>query len=91
VAVKIEGGYHNIASFLNELAQMTRVVNVRNLEIEEMRGNENAKYPAQAKFTAVTYTLGVDPSLLAEANGDAGAAGVARISRPAPSHGRGGE
>jgi Tfp pilus assembly protein PilO len=85
VSAKVEGGYHNIAAFLNELARMTRIVNVRNLKVEEVTSNEKSKWPAKAEFTIVAYTLGVDPSLIPasdEAKNQRGG------SRTAPSHGR---
>ncbi len=87
VAVKVEGGYHNIAAFINELAKMTRIVNVRNLEITEVKNKETTDHPATAAFTVVAYTLGVDPSLVAAAEAN----GANTAGRPAPSHGRGGE
>jgi type IV pilus assembly protein PilO len=58
IAIQVEGGYHEIASFLNELAAMTRIVNVRDLMIEQTRQKEATEATAKASFTAVAYTLG---------------------------------
>jgi len=58
IAIQVEGGYHQIASFLNELAAMTRIVNVRNLVLEQTRQQDATQSTAKAGFTAVAYTLG---------------------------------
>lgn len=55
--IKVEGGYHEIAAFLNELASMTRIVSVRDLEIEQTNARVKSKHAAKAHFTAVAYTL----------------------------------
>ncbi len=61
IDVRVEGGYHQIAGFLNELAGMTRIVNVRGLEVEQTRPSDATKHVAKAHFHAVAYTLGVSP------------------------------
>ncbi len=58
IAVQVEGGYHQIAAFLNELAAMTRIVNVRDLVIDQIRQQDATESTAKASFTAVAYTLG---------------------------------
>lgn len=58
IAIQVEGGYHEIATFLNELAAMTRIVNVRDLVIEQTRQQDATPSTAKAQFTAVAYTLG---------------------------------
>jgi type IV pilus assembly protein PilO len=58
IAIQVEGGYHQIAAFLNELAAMTRIVNVRDLVIEQTRQQDATESTAKASFTAVAYTLG---------------------------------
>ncbi len=57
IEVKVEGGYHEIGTFLSELANMERIVIVSNLTLETPRKEESHK-PARASFTATTYTLG---------------------------------
>jgi type IV pilus assembly protein PilO len=61
VEVKVEGGYHAIARFLAKLAAMDRIVQVRNLQIEQMTDVEPGGPPARAQFIAVAYVLGVLP------------------------------
>ncbi len=60
--IKVDGGYHQIASFLNEVAAMTRIINVRDLVIEQLPPRDNPNFPARASFTAVAYTLGAAPA-----------------------------
>jgi len=61
VEVKVEGGYHAIARFLAKLAAMDRIVQVRNLQIEELTDVEPDGPTARAQFIAVAYVLGVLP------------------------------
>jgi type IV pilus assembly protein PilO len=61
VEIKVEGGYHQIARFLNRVATMDRIVHVRELEIGEAPPSaegERAAAPASARFVAVAYVLG---------------------------------
>jgi type IV pilus assembly protein PilO len=61
VEVKVEGGYHAIARFLAKLAAMDRIVQVRNLQIEQVSDVEPDGPTARAQFVAVAYVLGVLP------------------------------
>jgi Tfp pilus assembly protein PilO len=61
IEVKVEGGYHAIARFLARLASMDRIVQVRDLQIEEIQDAEKGAPPARAQFVAVAYLLGVPP------------------------------
>lgn len=61
VEVKVEGGYHAIARFLAKLAAMERIVQVRNLQIEQVPDGEADAPTARAQFIAVAYVLGVLP------------------------------
>jgi type IV pilus assembly protein PilO len=74
LSIEVEGGYHQIAAFLNEVANMVRIINVRDLEIEQLPPRESPKFPAKASFTAVAYTLGTGPA-------DGGAEGVGAIAQ----------
>jgi Tfp pilus assembly protein PilO len=56
--IGVEGGYHEIAAFLNELSTMTRIVNTRDLEIEQLPPENYPRHVSKAHFTAVAYTLG---------------------------------
>lgn len=57
VEVRVEGGYHEVATFLGRLANMERILTVRGLTVEAPKGSESDK-PTVASFTATTYTLG---------------------------------
>ena len=64
----------------NELAAMTRIVNVRDLEIEQIPLEDASKQVARAEFTAVAYTLGLSAGLAGAADGSGGVvAGAKRI------------
>lgn len=59
VEVTVLGGYHEIGTFLNDLANLDRIINVTNLELKTPKGGEeSAENPAEASFVAVTYVLG---------------------------------
>jgi type IV pilus assembly protein PilO len=62
VEVKVEGGYHAIARFLAKLATMDRIVQVRDLQIEQSLDAEPGGPTAHAQFVAVAYVLGVPPA-----------------------------
>jgi type IV pilus assembly protein PilO len=57
VEVKVAGGYHEIGTFLSELANMERVLTLTGLKIEAPKKNETQE-PAVASFVAKTFTLG---------------------------------
>ncbi|MCK4303312.1 MAG: type 4a pilus biogenesis protein PilO [Candidatus Eisenbacteria sp.] len=57
IEIKVEGGYHEIAAFLNEMASMTRIVNARDIEIEQIPPEKESCHAAEIHFTAVAYTL----------------------------------
>jgi len=57
IEIEVEGGYHEIATFLSELANMERILNVTGLELRAPKRNESTD-SAIASFTAKTYTLG---------------------------------
>ncbi len=79
--LRVEGGYHEMASFLNELASMTRIVSVRNLEIEQIPPQDKERNVARAHFTAVAFTLGISPEAAPAAeDNNAMAKGVERIT-----------
>ena len=74
VEVRVEGGYHEIGTFLGELANMERMVTVSDLSIESAKDSPEDK-PAAASFIAKTYTLGgtgVPPEGVKPADGKKG-------------------
>jgi Tfp pilus assembly protein PilO len=81
IEVKVEGGYHAIARFLARVASMDRIVQVRDLQLEQIQDEAQGGPPARAQFIAVAYVLGVPPQAVpapeaapAEKGGLAGAA-----------------
>jgi len=58
VEIKVVGGYHQIARFLNEIARMDRIVHVRELELEALPRGTDEVGTIQARFLAVPYVLG---------------------------------
>ncbi len=77
VEVNVSGGYHQIGSFLGEIANLDRIVNVTQLELIRPP-RASLEQPAEARFVAVTYTL--------RSSGDAGSTGsqVHPAGTPAP-------
>jgi Tfp pilus assembly protein PilO len=61
VEVKLEGGYHQIARFLAKLAALDRIVQVRDLQIEQIQDPEPDGPAARAQFVAAAYVLGSIP------------------------------
>ena len=78
--IKVEGGYHEIAAFLNELASMTRIVNARDIEITQIPPEKESRHAAEAHFTAVAYTLQAGAAAI---NADSGGvvAGAKKIGK----------
>ncbi len=98
VSVKIEGGFHSVGTFLAELAGMTRIVNVTNLDLaavdqnssKDDRDTQSAKTVLGA-MTITAYSLGSDHVDAIEAQGDTGArlkAAAAKSGAPAQSPAR---
>ena len=51
VAIQVDGNYHNVATFFAKVAQLSRIVNVKNIHIGFKKGARKLK----TKCTAVTY------------------------------------
>lgn len=51
VAIQVDGGYHNIATFFAKVAQLSRIVNIKNIHI----GSKKGGLKLRTKCTAVTY------------------------------------
>jgi len=63
IEISVVGGYHQVGSFLAEIANLDRIVNVRDLELDsnKEKGADLGEQPAQASFVAVAYTVGQAP------------------------------
>lgn len=57
IEVKVDGGYHEVGTFLGELANMERIVTVSDLNVAAPKSNETDR-PTITSFVAKTYTLG---------------------------------
>lgn len=57
IEITVRGGYHQIGTFLSEIANLDRIINISNLEITTPRDREE-DVTAEASFVASTYTLG---------------------------------
>jgi type IV pilus assembly protein PilO len=51
VAITVSGGYHNVAMFFDKLANLSRIVNIHNIDIKPQKGGEELV----TNCTAVTY------------------------------------
>jgi Tfp pilus assembly protein PilO len=57
VHITVVGGYHQVATFLSEVAGLGRLVNTHDLSLVAY-GQDNSDYTTQAQFVASAYTLG---------------------------------
>ena len=57
VAMKVKGGYHDLAIFFDKVARLSRIVNIRNIKM----GREKDSMDLNTSCTAVTYKF-VEPA-----------------------------
>ena len=57
VAMQVKGGYHDLAIFFDKVARLSRIVNIKNIEM----GREKDSMDLNTKCTAVTYKF-VEPA-----------------------------
>jgi type IV pilus assembly protein PilO len=57
VAMKVKGGYHDLAIFFDKVARLSRIVNIKNIEM----GREKDSTDLNTSCTAVTYKF-VEPA-----------------------------
>ena len=53
VSMSIRGDYHNLALFFDQVARLSRIVNIRNIQMT--RAGDNGSTELNTKCTAVTY------------------------------------
>jgi type IV pilus assembly protein PilO len=53
VAMNIKGDYHNLAIFFDQIARLSRIVNIENIQVSPTKGKNSKEL--SAKCTAVTY------------------------------------
>jgi len=72
--ISVYGGYHQVGSFLAELANMRRIVNTSNVHLTTNSRGDDAKATTSASLTASAYSL----------NPNAAAPPAATTATPAP-------
>lgn len=72
VQVQVVGGYHEVGSFLAEVANLDRIINVSGLKLVSLENGKETK-TVTANFTATAYTL--NPAGTVTAKGEAKNAG----------------
>jgi len=55
IEMQVHGGYHNIASFLADLNNMERIVNIRDLKLTPVSGSGEEEIVLSAAFNLLTY------------------------------------
>ncbi|MCC7141709.1 MAG: type 4a pilus biogenesis protein PilO [Candidatus Eisenbacteria bacterium] len=62
IEIEVVGGYHQVGSFLSEIANLDRIINVRDLEVGVNKDKDHElDKPSHAAFVAVAYTVGQAP------------------------------
>lgn len=100
VTVKVRGGYHDFGVFLSRLANMTRIVNVTELDLKGLADNRDDPRrnkrerddTVEAAMSITAYSLGAEEVAAAETNAAKpgnevkkhGPIGVGRAQRPDP-------
>ncbi len=64
--IKVNGGYHQVGSFLAELANMRRIITVANLHITPNTNKKDGNLITSIEFTASAYSLNTSPAPAAE-------------------------
>uniref|UniRef100_A0A832MJL5 Pilus assembly protein PilO n=1 Tax=Eiseniibacteriota bacterium TaxID=2212470 RepID=A0A832MJL5_UNCEI len=59
--ISVNGGYHQVGSFLAELANLRRIVTVANVKLKQNVGNTTGYQTTSAEFTASAYSLNTTP------------------------------
>lgn len=78
IEVELEGGFHQVGSFLSSISNLGRIINVRGLEIEgvgaEQQAAEGVEHTLTASMQVVAYSLDPNASLStpADAQGEGG-------------------
>ena len=60
--VKVNGGYHQVGSFLAELANMRRIITVSDVKLKNNANTTNGLMTTSAEFTASAYSLNTAPA-----------------------------
>ena len=72
IDVSLEGGFHQVGSFLSSISNLGRIINVRGLEIvgvrPEQQGNPDIRHTLTASMQVVAYSLDPNASIIAPAD-----------------------
>src|ERR687887_184150 len=79
IPMAVQGNYHEVATFLDSIGRLRRIVNVSNLSLDQPR-DVNGKVILTSKFLATTFMF-LDPK---DAKGAAGAAKPRGAPTPPP-------
>jgi type IV pilus assembly protein PilO len=55
VKIQVQGGYHNLAMFFDQVAKLSRIVNISNINITGAKGSTKAATYLQASCVATTF------------------------------------
>ena len=69
LALSVFGGYHQVGSFIAELANMRRIITVSNLQIKANMKSDNPTQTVSADFTASAYSLNSQVAIRAREGG----------------------
>ncbi len=58
--ISLEGGFHNLGRFLEEVSECEQIINVTNIAIRGVAGDPSPETSLQARITASTFAL-LDP------------------------------
>jgi len=64
--ISVNGGYHQVGSFLAELSNMRRILTVANVKLKTNGSNSTGLMTTSAEFTASAYSLNTAPVQPAE-------------------------
>jgi len=55
VKIEVRGGYHNLAIFFDQVARLSRIVNISNIKIKGAKGSKKVGTHLEASCVATTY------------------------------------
>ena len=57
INISVEGTYHQLVYFFNEIANLTRIIKIERVEISSIRSRGNSQYTIRADFQAIAYAF----------------------------------
>lgn len=57
INISLEGGYHNLATFFDQISRLSRIINIHNLQLRTLRASRDARpgHTLSADFQALTF------------------------------------